>query len=366
MAWQWQPWHANWQTDAGMLLLALALDLALPEPPSAVHPVVWMGKATAALERLARGRGNRAALVIGAGIALAVPLAFGGAAWLAMVGLRQLGELPYLIGGAVLLKTTFAARGLARAASDTQRAVASGESDAARRSLRSLVSRDADALTMPLAAAAAIESVAENTTDSFIAPWLAFALLGLPGAFAYRALNTLDSMIGYRGRYEYLGKASARLDDVANLLPARIAALALLAAGAAMRLGGRRGGGGNDGNGRGAGVGVGGGKDADAGICDGAGAGENDGAGGVSVGRGWRVMLRDRGLSASPNAGWTIGAMSGLLGAALEKPGHYRIGGEFGEPGARHIGMAARLAYGAAAIGVALAAGVIALRGLGW
>ena len=89
----------------------------------------------------------------------------------------------------------------------------------ARLGLGSLVSRDASALSTPLVAAAAIESVAENTTDSYIGPWLVFALFGLPGAFAYRALNTLDSMVGYRGRYEYLGKASARLDDVVNLVP---------------------------------------------------------------------------------------------------------------------------------------------------
>ena len=88
---------------------------------------------------------------------------------------------------------------------------------------------------------AAIESAAENTTDSYVGPWLAFALFGLPGAVAYRALNTLDSMIGYRGRYEHLGKASARLDDLANLAPARLSALLMLAAGALRRLPARRG-----------------------------------------------------------------------------------------------------------------------------
>ena len=80
-------------------------------------------------------------------------------------------------------------------------------------SLRSLVSRDAASLTPPLVAAAAIESVAENTTDSFVGPWIAFAIFGVPGAIAYRALNTMDSMVGYRGTTEYPGKAAARLDD---------------------------------------------------------------------------------------------------------------------------------------------------------
>ena len=177
----WLPYHPDWHIDVGVLLLALALDFALPEPPNSIHPVVWMGKAISALERLGAGRGDKAALVIGAGIAVVVPVAFGGLVWLALIGLRELGELPYLIGGAALLKTTFAVRGLGRAAKDTQRGIEDDDLSLARHNLRSLVSRDAAALPKPMVAAAAIESVAENTTDSFIAPWLAFALLGLPG-----------------------------------------------------------------------------------------------------------------------------------------------------------------------------------------
>ena len=187
----------------------------------------------------------------------------------------------------------------------------------ARYSLRGLVSRDASELSEPLVAAAAIESVAENTTDSFIAPWLAFALLGLPGAFAYRAVNTLDSMIGYRGKYEYLGKASARLDDVLNLIPARISAFLLLLAGLIS---------------------------------------------GRSVRQGWQTVMRERRVTASPNAGWTIAAMSGLLGVSLEKPSHYLIGGEYREPNAAAIGRAVRLMYIVGALGTAAAVGVLMLK----
>ena len=302
-----------------MLLLALLIDLALPEPPNALHPVAWMGKAIAALERLADGRGNAAAFMIGAGMAIAVPAAFGAAAWLAMIGLRELGALPALIGGAILLKTTFSVRGLAVAANHTRSLLEGGDIERARRELRSLVSRDAVDLTPSQASAAAIESVAENTTDSYIAPWIAFALFGLPGAFAYRALNTLDSMIGYRGRYEYLGKASARLDDAANLLPARVSALLLLAAGA---------------------------------LC------------GLPPARAWRTAWRARRLTASPNAGWTIGAMAGLLGVALEKRRHYLIGGGFRQPYPADIGAAARLAYVVAGLGAMLVVGVMALWGV--
>lgn len=315
MTW-WLPWHPDWYINAGALLLALALDIALREPPSAIHPVVWMGKVVSHVERLADGRGNRAALLIGAGMAIVVPALFGGAAWLAVIALRELGDLPFLIGCAVLLKTTFAVRGLGRAALDTQRSIESEDIYLARHSLRSLVSRDAAELPTPMVAAAAIESVAENTTDSFIAPWLAFALLGLPGAFAYRAVNTLDSMIGYRGKYEYLGKAAARLDDFLNFFPARIAAALLLLAGALS---------------------------------------------GCPARQGWRTALREHRLTASPNAGWTIAAMAGLLGVALEKPGHYRLGGEFREPTAADIGRSASMAYIVAALGVVAAVGLIAL-----
>ena len=319
MTW-WLPWHPDWYFNVGVLVLAVALDAMFPEPPNSIHPVVWMGKAISALERLGEGLGNYGAFVLGVLIAVAVPAIFGGAAWLAIMALYALGDIAFLIGTAVLLKTTFAVRGLGRAARETQRSIEDDDILMARYSLRGLVSRDADELSVPLVSAAAIESVAENTTDSFIAPWLAFALLGLPGAFAYRAVNTLDSMIGYRGKYEYLGKASARLDDLFNLIPARIATGLLLLAGLA--------------------------------------------SSGCSIRNGWRTALREHRLTASPNAGWTIAASAGLLGVTLEKPGHYRIGGEFDEPGAADIEGSVRLAYIVAVLGVLLCVGLIASRSL--
>ena len=317
---EWRVWPGEWYLDAGALLLALALDLALRELPNAIHPVVWMGKLVSLLERVGLSVESRtASLVWGACMAVFVPALAGGLAWLAAHGLRELGPIPYLLGVAALLSTAFAVKGLAQAAKTVQDAMNEGSIGEARYELRSLVSRDAGSLNQSLASAAAIESVAENTTDSYIGPWLAFALLGLPGAFAFRAVNTLDSMIGYRGRYEYLGKASARLDDVMNLIPARISAALMLAAGALCRL---------------------------------------------PAVQGWRWALTGRRLTASPNAGWTIGAMSGLLGVALEKSGHYRIGDGLREPGPGHIGVSVRVAYAVAAIGIPVALGVLALRGL--
>ena len=314
----WQAFPGEWHLGAAVLLLALVFDCMLGEPPDVLHPVVWMGKLIALLERLFPMGGNTASLLAGAGIALFVPALFGLAAWLAVQGLRELGTIPYLLGGALLLKTTFSVKGLGEAAQVTRRFLAAGNLNAARRSLERLVSRDTRKLDEPLVAAAAIESVGENTTDSYIAPWLAFALLGLPGAFAYRAVNTLDSMIGYHGKYEYSGKAAAKLDDLVNLVPARLSALLLLAAGLFAGLSQR--------------------------VAEPLEA--------VSVRRGWKIMRRDHGLTESPNAGWTMSAMSGLIGVALEKPGHYLIGNGLRRPGAADIGRAVRLAYLTAALGV--------------
>ena len=317
---EWRLFPGEWYLDAGALLLALLLDIVLRELPNTVHPVVWMGKAISGLERVGPyGNGRVASSAWGTFMAIAVPPAFGGMAWLAANGLRELGSIPYLLGGAVLLSTTFAVAGLARAARNVQQYMEAGSMAEARYSLRNLVSRETTTLERPLAAAAAIESVAENTTDSYVGPWLAFALLGLPGAFAYRAVNTLDSMIGYRGRYEYLGKASAKLDDVLNLVPARLSAGFILLAGPMCRLQARQ---------------------------------------------GWRMAWSGRQLTSSPNAGWTIGAMSGLLGVALEKEGHYRIGEDLREPCPKDIGRSVTVAYWVAAIAIALAIGVLALKGL--
>ncbi len=317
---EWRLFPGEWYLDAGALVLALVLDLALRELPNRLHPVVWMGRTVSLMERVGPSpESGRLALAWGAVMAVAVPSLFGGVAWVAANGLRELGTIPYLVGATVLLSTTFAVKGLAQAGIGVKDAINEGSIGEARHELRSLVSRDAGSLDKSLASAAAIESVAENTTDSYIGPWLAFALLGLPGAFAYRAVNTLDSMIGYRGKYEYLGKASARLDDVMNLVPARLSAGLIVVSGGLCRL---------------------------------------------PTGRGMRWLWKGRRLTASPNAGWTIGAMSGLLGVALEKAGHYRIGDGLDDPDPRHISQSVRIALVVAAIGAPMALGVLALRGV--
>jgi adenosylcobinamide-phosphate synthase len=259
---------------------AIAADRLIGEWPNAVHPVVWMGKMIARLEGWVPASGRRVELVSGAVIAVVVPTTFA-AGGLAILTVSRPYPLVQFLAGVVLLKSTFAFRALAEAAREVERALDQGALEKARFGLRSLCSRDASALEPAQLVAATIESVAENASDSFVAPLFYYALFGIPGALFYRAVNTLDAMIGYHGKYEYLGKVSARLDDALNFVPARLTALLLLFAG---WLRGRR------------------------------------------IRSGWSVWRRDAHLTESPNAGRPMAVMAGLLGVQLEKIGHYRLG----------------------------------------
>ena len=310
--------------DALVLLLALLLDLALGEPPNRLHPTAWIGNTVALAVRIAPGpqSASAAQLTFGICMALLIPAAWGAAAWAVSYGLLQLHPLAYLLVVAALLKTTFSVRMLHRVAAGIGRILTAGDIAEARRQMSALVSRDTSQLTAGQMAAGAIESVAENITDSIVGPLLAFALFGLPGAVAYRAINTLDSMVGYHGRYEYLGKASARLDDLVNLLPARLAAALLWLSTAALP--------------------------------------------GMAGGRAWRIMFAHRGRTESPNAGWTMAAMAGGLGVTLEKVGHYRLGDPAPEPETHHIGRANRALYVTTALTAAVAIGILWLRWAFW
>jgi adenosylcobinamide-phosphate synthase len=265
---------------AAALLVAAAIDLAFGEPPEPLHPVAWLGKSIDALEDNAPDlKGNRS-LAYGTAATLGTASA---AALLASACSRSLLLLPrwvQIFGLAVLLKPAFALNALLRAGGQVRSDLQRDDLASARQSLRSLVSRNTAALTSEECASAVVESLAENITDSVIAPWLGFVFFGLPGAWAVRAVNTLDSRWGYRGHYEKLGKAPAIIDDLLAWFPARLSGL-LLAAGAQV-LG-------------------------------------YDAAGAL------RCLKADRGRTLSPNAGWTMATMAGALDCRLEKAGEYQL-----------------------------------------
>jgi adenosylcobinamide-phosphate synthase len=202
----------------------LLLDAVLGEPPEVLHPTVMMGLVISALEKRAlRIESPRSRRLAGIVLAVFVPS-------LVFVTTRKiLGVVPckrrWMIGTA-LLSTTLSMRGLGGAAGDVEHALREGRLERARTRLGHFVGRDTVDLSKSEICRAAVESVAENTSDGVVAPMLYGALLGAPGALAYKAVNTLDSMVGYRQPpYEELGWASARLDDLANLAPARLTML---------------------------------------------------------------------------------------------------------------------------------------------
>lgn len=207
---------------------ALLLDLLLGDPRWLPHPVVGIGRVIARLERAwnhgtcadRRRRGQwLAVLVVGGTWALA---------WSVLAVLAWVSPWLSVAVELVLLATTLAARGLADAARAVAAPLAQGDMQAARNALSMIVGRDTTGLDESELARGAVETVAENTVDGITAPLFWALLGGAPLALAYKATNTLDSMVGYRSpRLEDFGWASARLDDAANWLPARITALSL-------------------------------------------------------------------------------------------------------------------------------------------
>lgn len=297
--------------EATILLAAIAIDVFIGEPPARVHPVVWFGRCLAPVAR-ARRRASAVELALGAA-AVAAVVAFALALALALPERGALG----FVAGAWLLTSSFAIRGLWRASRAVAVALQRGDLAAARRSLASLCARRADELAAHEVASGAVESVAENASDSVVAPLFWLAVGGVPAALAYRAINTADAMLGYRGRLEHLGKAAARLDDLVNLAPARLTALLFVAASPLA------------------------GGDARA---------------------AWRAWRRDARRTESPNAGHPMAAAAGALGLRLCKPGCYSLNDGGRAPDAASIAAVNRLFTAVAAIACAMAIVAVGLR----
>ena len=261
---------------------AFALDLAFGDPPNRWHPVAWLGRVIAASRRRLAHGSPPWLLFTGGGVTIGVAI-LAALAGVAVVRVAASLGAAGVVLEALALSCCLSVRGLWRAAAEIATRLDRNDLAGARAALGfHLVSRPTSDLDAGEVAAATVESVAENLTDSVVAPTLMYLLFGLPGAALYRAVNTADAMIGYRdGALEYFGKLAARLDDVLNLVPARVAALALVAAAALTR---------------------------------------------AAPSRAWRIMWRDHGRTASPNAGWTMAAMAGALRVRLVKRGAYSLG----------------------------------------
>ena len=261
--------------------LAWLLDFMIGDPQNWPHPVRWMGNLINAVQRAVRRvcHSDRA-LRIG-----------GGVMWLAVVGLTYSvawGVLrlaawvhPWLGWGVEvwMIFTVLAGRCLARSAEDVARPLRENDLTESRIKLSWIVGRDTSALQPEQINRAVVETVAENTVDGIIAPLFFLLLGGAPLAMAYKAVNTLDSMVGYKHeKYRAIGMVSARLDDAANFIPARLSWLLISAAAWLCRL---------------------------------------------DAARALRIGWRDRYNHSSPNCAWSEAAVAGALGIRLGGPNDY-------------------------------------------
>ncbi|KRR11234.1 CobD/CbiB family cobalamin biosynthesis protein [Bradyrhizobium jicamae] len=275
-----------WGDTLFVVIAALAFDAVIGDPDwlwrRLPHPVTWFGSLIALLDRLLNRDAWPPLLRRIAGIAtIAVLVAIAGIAGLFLTEMTR-----HVTGGNVMLaliaSVFIAQRSLYQHVSRVRMAFASDGLAGARIAVSMIVGRDPDQLDEAAVSRAAIESAAENFSDGIVAPVFWLALLGLPGLLAYKAINTADSMIGHRSeRYRWFGWAAARLDDLVNLVPARLSG-PLIAVVAPVANG--------------------------------------------SVATSFRVMIRDAAHHRSPNAGWPESAMAGALGIALAGPRRYAEG----------------------------------------
>lgn len=311
---------------SAVMAAALAMDVALGWPDGLYrrigHPVTWLGRLVTVLERAMnrpqQGFGARKL----AGVALlALVLAVVILPSLALQRALPAGPLG-LVLEAILVWPLIAARSLYVHVRAVQLPLAAGQTGAARQAVSMIVGRDPDQLDDPAIARAALESLAENAADGIVAPVFWGVIFGLPGIAAYKAINTLDSMIGHRTpRYEAFGWASARLDDLVNLIPARLTAAFFVLASAQPI---------------------------------------------VAL----RCALRDARKHRSPNAGWPEAAMAGALAVRLSGPRIYHdrvadepwLNAQAPDPAAQDLGRGLNLYRRAIALmGVALVIAALVL-----
>lgn len=255
--------------------LAYVLDCLIGDPTWLPHPVRWMGRMISGGESLLRRVTSAPSREFVTGLVLTVIVVgtFGFGSWIL---LRWLGGWNPKLAFAVsvnLAASTLATRSLLAEARAVRRFLVNGDLPSARQQVARIVGRDTQKLDEAEVTRAVIETLAESASDGIVAPMFYLAIGGVPGALAYKAINTLDSMIGHRDKhYEYFGKCAARLDDVASFIPARVTALLFVCAAWTLQL-----------DWRGA----------------------------------WRIMRRDGAKHKSPNAGRTEAAMAGALGVRV-------------------------------------------------
>ena len=261
------------------VLGGFVLDSLFGDPAWLPHPVVYMGKAISALEKRLRARlpkTPQGELLGGAIVAFCLPVGTFLLTSLVCLGAARISPWLGLAVQMFWCAQALAAKGLAQESTNVYKELVKPDLPAARKAVSRIVGRDTQNLTLEGVTKAAVETVAENASDGVIAPLLYMLIGGAPLALTYKAINTMDSMLGYKNeKYLYFGRAAAKLDDAANYIPSRLAALLWVAAAAFT---------GNSGKGA------------------------------------WKIWRRDR---RNPNSAQTESACAGALGVQLAGPAYY-------------------------------------------
>ena len=264
------------------VLGGFVLDALFGDPAWLPHPVVYMGKAISKLEKFLRPRlpkTPQGELLGGAIVAFCLPVGTFLLTGLVCWGAARLHPLLGLAVQMFWCGQALAARGLVQESTNVYKELKKPDLPGARKAVSRIVGRDTAELTAEGVMKAAVETVAENASDGVIAPLLYMLIGGAPLALTYKAINTMDSMLGYKNeKYLYFGRVPAKLDDAANYLPSRLAALLWVAAAAFTH---------------------------------------NDAKGA------WKIWRRDRRNHASPNSAQTESACAGALGVQLAGPAYY-------------------------------------------
>lgn len=264
------------------VLGGFVLDALFGDPAWLPHPVVYMGKAISKLEKFLRPRlpkTPQGELLGGAIVAFCLPVGTFLLTGLVCWGAARLHSLLGLAVQMFWCGQALAARGLVQESTNVYKELKKPDLPGARKAVSRIVGRDTAELTAEGVTKAAVETVAENASDGVIAPLLYMLIGGAPLALTYKAINTMDSMLGYKNeKYLYFGRVPAKLDDVANYIPSRLAGLLWVAAAAFTH---------------------------------------NDAKGA------WKIWRRDRRRHASPNSAQTESACAGALGVQLAGPAYY-------------------------------------------
>lgn len=311
-----------------VICAAVALDLILGDPKGWPHPVRWMGRAITWFEPLCRRlwRNERRS---GEVFAIGLVAAAWGFSFLLLKGLAALHPLIGIVAATAMLYYCLAIRSLIEAAMEIHGLLARREIDLARKKLSFIVSRDVAHYQEADIARATVETVAENFVDGVLSPLFFAAVGGAPLAMAYKMINTLDSMVGYKNaRYIRFGTPAARIDDAANYLPARLSVPLIVAA---------------------------------ARLLGGSGAQR----------RAWHTASSEGGHHASPNAGYPEAAFAGALAVRLNGPNYYHgrlvnkpyIGVGFGSVTIACIPWSCQLMLVAAMLGAGVLCAVAVLTG---